>query len=73
MRPINWKEFHKPDGTLDLVAALTAAREGKPPLAFPEEADAYLHQVEAIAHINSRQIGALALLEAERRGQVGAQ
>ena len=71
MRPLNWKDHHKPDGTIDLVSALAAARDGKPPLAFPEVADAYLHQLQAMAPINSRQAAALALMEAERRGQEG--
>lgn len=71
MKPVNWAQHRRADGTIDLSAALKAARADEKPLAFPEVADAYLGQVEAFQPIFSRQAAALALLEAEKRGQEG--
>lgn len=72
MKPVRWEEHRQAGGTLDLGTALKAAREGEPPLPFPEAADAYLEQVQTLAPLKSRQAATLALLEAEKRGQEGS-
>lgn len=71
MRTPSWENHRTVLGTLNLPAALEDARAGLPPLPFPEEAAAYLAEVEALKPVVSRQLAAVVLIEAERRGKVG--
>lgn len=77
MRTPDWDRHRCEDGALNLHAALEDALDDKQqaptPLPFPEEASAYLTSVDAIHPIKSRQIAAVVLLEAERRGKAGKQ
>ena len=73
MRTPDWERHRCQDGAFNLHAALDDALDvpAKVPLPFPEEASAYLTQVDAIQPIKSRQLATVVLLEAERRGKAG--
>lgn len=73
MRQPDWDKARCTDGTLNLHTAFQDAISGEPTLPFPEEASKYITEVDHLQPISSRQVAAVVLVEAERRGKAGAQ
>ena len=70
---IDFDKVRDTDGYLNLHSAFQQYIAGLPPFPFPEEASAYITEIDRIQPVKSRQVAALVMLEALKRGQEGKQ